>query len=439
MPPILLPLALAAAFAAPADVAEDRAVWPAFNGGGRVAEDADPPTEWSGPDGTNVAWEAAIPDGQSSPVIYGDTVYATGVEGPNKERNVVVAVDLETGEEKWRYEMENSDPRESSLYVSRAAPTPCADESGVYAYFESGDLVALDTDGEKRWERSLAFEYGAPQNRFQLGGSPAQLGDKLFVPFTDDGPSYLLCVDKQTGDNLWKADLEPSTSYNTPLVVTAGGAPQVILSYGGGGVVSFDPADGSENWAFTDLGGNTVSSAVPVPGMEDVILVGASAGGPSQEDAGKAIRSNLALKIPLGDAAKGGEATALWRADRVMTGFASPLAYDGRTYWIERNGLLNCLSAADGSPLFKARLPQDAWATPAAIGGRLYFFGKDGVTAVLNPSDEYEVLAENTLFEKAEERGPGFGGNIQYGAAPAGDVLVIRINEKLVAVRSGGE
>ena len=148
----------------------------------------------------------------------------------------------------------------------------------------------------------------------------------------------------------------------------------------------------------------------------------------------------MALKIPLGDAAKGGEAIPLWRADRVMTGFASPLAYDGRTYWIERNGLLNCLSAKDGAPLFKARLPQDAWATPAAIGGRLYFFGKDGVTAVLKPADEYEVLAENTLFEKEDGggRGGGFGGDIQYGAAPAGGTLVIRVNEKLVAVRSGG-
>ena len=219
--------------------------------------------------------------------------------------------------------------------------------------------------------------------------------------------------------------------------MTAGGAPQVVLSYGGGGVVSFDPADGSRNWAFTDLGGNTVSTPVPVPGADDVLLIGASAGGRQEENKEDAIRSNMALKIPVGDAAKGGEATALWRADRVITGFASPLAYDGRTYWIERNGVLNCLSAADGSPLFKARLPQDAWATPAAIGGRLYFFGKDGVTAVLNPSDEYEVLAENTLFAKedAGRGGGGFGGNIQYGAAPAGDTLVIRINEKLVAVR----
>ena len=431
---LLFPLA-----AGPAD-ADVSDAWPAFNGGGRVAEDADPPAEWSGVEPTkNIAWEASIPDGQSSPVVLGDTVYATGVEGPNKEQNVVVAVDLETGEEKWRYVFDNSAPKESSLYVSRAAPTPCADDAGVYAYFESGDLVALTPEGEKRWERSLAFEYGAPQNNFQLGGSPAQLGDKLFVPFTDSGPSYLLCVDKATGDNLWKADLEPSTSYNTPLVVTAGGAPQVVLSYGGGGVVSFDPADGAVNWEFTDLGGNTVSSPVPVPGTDDVLLIGASAGGRREENKADAIRSNLALKIPVGDAVKTGEPEALWRADRVITGFASPLAYDGRTYWIERNGVLNCLSAADGSPLFKARLPQDAWATPLAAGGRLYFFGKDGVTAVLNPADEYDVIAENTLFEKDGDGGGrgggGFGGDIQYGAAPAGETLVIRVNERLVAVR----
>ena len=415
---------------------DDAGAWPAFNGGGKVAA-ADPPAEWSGVDPQkNVAWEAAIPDGQSSPVIYDGTVYATGVEGENKETNVVVAVDLATGEEKWRHESENSAPKQSSLYVARAAPTPCADDAGVYAYFESGDLVALTPGGEKRWERSLAFEYGAPQNQFQLGGSPAQLGDKLFVPFTDEGPSYLLCVDKATGDNVWKTDIESSTSYTTPLVVTAGGAAQVVLSFNGT-VASYDPEDGSVNWSFTDLGGNNVSSPVPVPGADDVILIGASAGGPRQENAGDAIRSNLALKIPLGAAAEGGEATALWRADRVMTGFASPLAYDGRSYWIERNGVLNCLSTEDGGPIFKARLPKgaDPWATPLAAGGRLYFVGKDGVTAVLGPADEYKVLAENRLFEKADERGPGFGGAIQYGAAPSGDTLVIRTNEKLTAVR----
>ena len=422
---LLLPLLLGVAD--PADVG----AWPAFNGGGKLAADADPPVEWDGPDNQNIAWTAPIPDGQSSPVIVGETVYATGVVGENKEQNVVVAVNLADGAEQWRFEAENSFPKKSSLYVSRAAPTPCADDGGVYALFESGDLYGLSPAGELTWERKLSDEYGKPQNQFQLGGSPAQTDDALFVPFTDEGPSYLLAVEKTTGENRWKVALEPSTSYSTPLVYGDGGNEQVILSYNGA-VVSYDPADGSENWRFTDLGGNSIATPTPVPGMDDVILIGANAGGPSQADAGQAIRSNLALRIP---AKKGGEPEVLWRAEKVMTGFASPLAYDGRTYWIEQNGVLQCLAAADGAQLFRARLPQDSWATPLAAGGKLYFFGKDGVTAVLDPADDYELAAENVLYDKAPARGPGFGGDIQYGAAPAGDTLVIRVNEKLVAVR----
>ena len=427
MPAALL---LAALLAADPDVS---AAWPAFNGGGKVAAEADPPAEWDGPDGANIAWRAAVPDGQSSPVIAGETVYATGVEGDMKEQNVVVAVDLKTGEEKWRFAADSTLPKKSSLYISRAAPTPCADGAGVYAFFETGDLYGLDAAGNLLWERHLGTEYGFPEDQFLLGGSPAQTADSLFVPVNDEGPSYLLCVDKQTGENRWKTDVEGGISYASPIVYEVNGVPQVIQSYNGV-VAGYDPADGKELWRFTDLGGNTIATPVPVPGMENVLLIGANAGGPSQKDAGEAIRSNLALKIP---SKEGEEPAALWRAEKVMTGFASPLAYDGRTYWIERNGVLNCFAAADGANLFKARLPQDSWATPLAAGGKLYFFGKDGVTAVLNPADDYEVTAENELFEKVSGRGPGFDGLIQYGAAPSGGTLVIRVNEELVAVRDG--
>lgn len=42
--------------------------------------------------------------------------------------------------------------------MSRAAPTPVVDEKAIYAFFESGDLIALSHSGETLWKTSLASE-----------------------------------------------------------------------------------------------------------------------------------------------------------------------------------------------------------------------------------------------------------------------------------------
>ena len=46
------------------------------------------------------------------------------------------------GQPRWTHSFESSDKVKDSNYVSRAAPTPVVDGRGVYAFFESGDVVA---------------------------------------------------------------------------------------------------------------------------------------------------------------------------------------------------------------------------------------------------------------------------------------------------------
>ena len=66
----------------------DQPAWPGFLGAG--ASEVDPasiPLKWSPTE--NVAWDASLPGhGQSSPVIWGDKVFVTTVEGDNKEVSV---------------------------------------------------------------------------------------------------------------------------------------------------------------------------------------------------------------------------------------------------------------------------------------------------------------------------------------------------------------
>ena len=105
--------------------------WPSFQNGGIL----------SLPDRVNanspqlseeIAWQVDLTGyGQSSPVVWGGHVYVTSVEGPNKETYHITAYRLEDGEMLWEHAVTNATPQENNNYVSRAAPTPAADEEGV--------------------------------------------------------------------------------------------------------------------------------------------------------------------------------------------------------------------------------------------------------------------------------------------------------------------
>ena len=101
--------------------------WPGFLGGGPVSiAPQSLPLAWS-PE-RNVAWKAELPGyGQSSPVVWGDKVFLTSVEGPQKDRCLVLAFDLKSGERLWKHAFDSTDPVKSSLYISRAAPTCVTD------------------------------------------------------------------------------------------------------------------------------------------------------------------------------------------------------------------------------------------------------------------------------------------------------------------------
>ena len=62
-----------------------KADWPAFLGGKSrsAVNDFTPPLKWNPEEG--IGWQTTLPGhGQSSPVIMGDCIYLTAVEGPMK-------------------------------------------------------------------------------------------------------------------------------------------------------------------------------------------------------------------------------------------------------------------------------------------------------------------------------------------------------------------
>lgn len=404
--------------------------WPAFLGGKSrsAAEDFTPPLKWDSEDG--IGWQTKLTGhGQSSPVIFGDHIYLTAVEGPMKNNNLVSCHDLATGKLLWQKSFPSSMPVANNVYTSRAAPTPSADDSGVFAFFESGNLIALSPDGEVRWERDLIKDYGKYVGRFGLGGSIAQLDGQIFIVADNDGPSYIAGFDKNTGKTTWKTDRASRISWSSPMMVNIEGKDQIVIS-SSGSVDGYDPADGKLLWSYDNVGGNTVPSTIDAG--QGSFLIGASPGRNGEATEG-AKESNLLMKVVSSEG--GFTPKVVWKSSDATSSFGSPIIYRGHAYYTNRAGVLYCIDAGTGETQYTARLADSNWATPVGVGEHVFFFGKDGRTSIVKTGPKKDVLDENRLWKSAENAGAGgFGGEIQYGVAPTPNGFVVRTGTKLFLI-----
>ena len=379
--------------------------WPGFRGGRNtnVSSAARLPLTWSD---ESVAWRATTPGfGQSSPVIWEDLVFLTSLEGAMKETLFVTAIGLDDGGERWRRTYDAAERLEWNDYVSKSAPTPAVDGERLYAYFDSGDLLALTHEGETVWRRDLSADYGSVGGNHGVGNSLLLTDRAVVVLMTRRTYSYLLAVDPATGETLWKTDREPGVAWSTPVLAPDGG--EIVVS-ASGRVEGFDPATGERIWFFEDLRGNHVPSPTVT---EDLVIVG-----------GMAVGANLALHR--GGAGALDRAAVAWMAGSASN-FGSPFAYRDCVYWVNPAGAARCLAPDSGAVRWTHRLPASTWATPLGHAGRVYFFTESGTTQVLRASaDAPRVIATNPLSAGAPVT----------GFAAVDDAIVIRAGSEVIRV-----
>lgn len=384
--------------------------WPGFRGfGDSHSTDEKLPLHWS--DGQNIAWKKDLPGyGQSSPVVWSDLVFVTSVQGPEKQTLTVTCLKVATGDVVWQKDFPTSKSEKVTDYISRGAPTPIVDAQRVYAFFESGDILALTHAGETVWTRSLTQEYGPFQGNHGVGSSPAQTDDAVIVLVDHSGPSYLESIDKQTGKTLWKKERKSRVSWSSPVVCASADGPEIVVS-SNGWVECFSARTGDLNWEVTDLKGNTVASPTVTA---DSVLIGSSQPG-----------DNLLIR-------RGGKGNVTathvaWRANGVSSSFGSPVIQNGRAYFVSKANALVAVDMAKGEKLWSERLPDSTWASPLATGDHIYFFCKDGSTVVIRSTNTFEKLAENKL---------SIEGRV-YGVAVAHGGFLIRTGNRLIYVKEG--
>jgi hypothetical protein len=389
-----------------------------------VAPHADPPVTWS--ESENVRWKTPVPGkGLSSPVVWGDRVFVTTavpvgetlkVDGDSshgahdnmapsrRQRLVVLALDRRDGKLLWETTVHTFLPHESThVSGSWASASPVTDGKRVFAFFGSGGLYALDLDGKLVWKTDLGtmrVKHGHGE-----GSSPALHGETLVVNWDHEADSFLVALDKRTGEQRWKIARDEVTSWSSPLIVEVDGKPQVIVA-ATGRVRGYDLKSGTLIWECGGLSGNVVATPVAADGIVYVA---------NSYDT----RAMLAIRL---SGAKGditGTDAVLWTRHRDTPYVPSPILVDGALCFLKHyQGFLTCVDAKTGATrVGPVRLPGigNVYASPVGAAGRIYIVDRDGTALVLRHEDGLEPLARNSLDDS-------------FSASPAivGEWLILR-------------
>ena len=172
--------------------------------------------------GKNVAWKAALPGrGLSSPIVVGDRVFVTANDGPRQDRLQVLAFDASSGKQLWKRTLWATGPTDSHPKTSMATPTPVSDGRRVVALFATGDLVALDQDGNVLWLRSLHAENPGVTDGRGLASSPVLIAGTAVVHLENQNTSFAAGIDLATGKNRWRVERPREPNWTSPIAIPA--------------------------------------------------------------------------------------------------------------------------------------------------------------------------------------------------------------------------
>ena len=324
----------------------------------------------------------------------------------------VHALDRGDGSTVWRRSVLTEAPHEGHHPDGTwASGSPVTDGEVLIAFFGSRGLYAFDLDGRELWNR----DFGDMRTRlgFGEGSSPALHGDRVFVIWDHEDDSFIVALDKNSGEEIWRRDRDEMSAWTTPLVVEHGGRTQVITS-ATNRVRAYDAETGAPIWDTTGM----TLNAIPSPVYSDGVVYLTSG-----------FRGSKLLAVRLDGAAGDitGTDQVVWSVDRDTPYVPSPLLHDGVIYFTKVNrGILSAYDARTGEALYgnqRLGAVRNIYASPVAVGNRVYFASRDGEFLVAKAGPKFEVLAESELDDR-------------FDASPAivGDEIYLRGRSNLYCI-----
>ncbi|MBX9788623.1 MAG: PQQ-like beta-propeller repeat protein [Pirellulales bacterium] len=346
--------------------------------------------------------------------------FGFGGETPDQVyRWELLCLDRATGKVLWQQLAHEGKP---TLPIHRtntyASETPVTDGQRIYVYFGMTGLFCYDLAGQLLWKKDLG-SYPMMLG-WGTGSSPVLAGDRLFIQCDNEKESFLVALDKRTGDELWRVARDEKSTWSTPYLWHNKLRTELVAA-GARKMRAYDPATGELLWESGNAKGRC--SATPV-GTDELLYVGVG-GGPGGLGPLVAFRAGAKGDITLPKDQKSSDAVA-WLVERSGPSMASPLVYQGCLYVFDQGGgIVGCYDAATGKQHYRKRIEGASGFTssPWAYDGRIFCLDENGQTFVLAPGPELKVLATNKLDDR-----------FWSSVAVAGDHLLLRGVSRLYCI-----
>ena len=392
-----------------------------------TAVNANPPVTWS--ESENIRWKVPIPGlGHATPIIWEDKIFvqtAIKVEKApeedktedNKEtesiddnpfsgflpqeqenrgrggnRNIdpyqfkLITFNRSDGSILWEKTLREESPHEGmhgdSSYASNSSVT---DGEHIYAYFGSRGIYCLDLSGNLIWEKDLGDMRKA--GTFGEGSCPIIYEDKIVILQDQEGLSFIVALNKLTGDEIWKMERDERTTWTSPIVVEHNGVSQVIVP-ATNRTRSYDLKNGDVLWECGGMTRNVIPSPVYTGGHVYVI-------------SGFRGSSLQAIDLDIADGDITGTEAIVWEYNRDTPYVPSPMLSGDIIYFLKSNsGVLSAIDRNSGSIHYGPKRVSGIGSVYSSIAGaadRVYIASRNGTVTVIKDGPEFEVLAENKL------------------------------------------
>jgi outer membrane protein assembly factor BamB len=404
---LLLFLGLLACLRPPASSAENWPQWrgPFFNGS---TTEKNLPAIWSKT--SNVLWTTPLPGaGHATPIIWNDSVF---ISSPDDDKNLLLlCLDRQTGKVRWQKQVGAGDRTQGRNNM--ASPSPVTDGKTIFVLFGTGDLAAYDFSGQQLWARQLAKEYGKFSIQWLYGSSPMLYKNRLYIQVlqrcADSGEdstagngtpkreSFILCLNPQTGTNLWRhvrptdALEESQESYATPMPAECAGGTEIVV-LGGDYVTGNDAQTGAELWrggGLRNFRHLPDARLVPTPLLADGLVIVSGA------------KRNPMLAFH--DCGKGDVTTSglAWTYKEYPTDCVTPLFYQGKLFELDGDRqMMVCMDPKTGQVQWQKPLGNREIyrASPTGADGKIYCLSEKATAVVMSAADG-QVLSTINMDE----------------------------------------
>ena len=354
--------------------------------------------------------------GWSGPIVWNDQILVTTVvseaapetpkkglyfggerraAAPGRHQWMVYSLNWSDGKVAWKKELHAGDPS-NPLHVKNtyASETPCTDGERVYAYFGNVGLFCLDLKGKELWSRK--WPSVKTRNGWGSASSPVVHGDRVYVVNDNESKSFIVALNKLTGEEIWRVDRDEPSNWATPYVWQNAMRTEIVTP-GRKRIRSYD-LDGKVLW---ELGGMS-TIVIPTPfSVFDLVYVCSGYVGDSVRPA-YAIRPGASGDITPRDGQT--NAFVAWSDKTAAPYNPSPIVYGDYFYVLFDFGFLSCHDARTGRVVYeKQRIDPKKnaafTASPWAADGKIFCLSEDGDTYVFKAGPKYELLDVNSLGE----------------------------------------